>query len=179
VTSVARTLFDLASVVDEDRLGLCADEAVRRGILDLRELRRVLEAHAGGGRRRLRALRRVLAERLPGYDPGANGWELRMDHLWDDMGLPSAARQFRVTANGRRYRLDRAIPGLRLGVEWVGSEYHGQLGRYRQDRIRISDLVQEGWDILEVTPGWSPERIRTTVLAKVAERQILVGMHAG
>jgi hypothetical protein len=170
VTSSARTLFDLADVMDAEDLGRCTDGALRRRVLNLRELHRLLEVHGGGGRRRLRPLRQVLAERLPGYDPGANDWERRMDRLWEQLGLPGAERQYRVTASGRRYRLDRAIPELRLGVEWVGTEFHGQRGRFSQDRIRISDLVQAGWDVVEVTPDWSPDRLRATVLAKVVER---------
>lgn len=45
--------------------------------------------------------------------------------------------------------------------------------------MRISDLVQAGWDVLEVTPDWTRDRIRATVLAKVAERQCLFGKRAG
>ena len=29
--------------------------------------------------------------------------------------------------------------------------------------------MQAGWDVLEVTPNWTPERLRRTVLAKVAD----------
>lgn len=174
VTSVARTLFDLASVMDAERLGRCTDEALRRGLLNLRELHRLLEVHCGGGRRRLRPLRQVLAERLPGFDAGANAWEQRMDRLWDELGLPKAVRQYRVRAKGCWYRLDRAIPELRLAVEWVGNEFHGQRGRFARDRIRISNLVQVGWDVIEVTPEWTTPRIKATVLAKVAERRRLL-----
>ena len=46
---------------------------------------------------------------------------------------------------------DRALPDLRLVVEWVGSEFHGQRGRFDRDRRRISDLVQAGWDVIEAS----------------------------
>ena len=179
VTSVARTLFDLASLVDAEQLGRCTDEALRRRILNLRELDRILDLHRGGGRRRLAPVCQVLAERLPGYDPGANAWEKEMDRQWDLLGLPTAQRQYWIVTAGGRYRLDRAIPELRLGVEWVGEEFHGQKGRFARDRIRISDLVQMGWDVVEVAPGWTSERIRRTVLAKVAERGRLFGRQVG
>lgn len=174
VTSVARTLLDLASVMDSDALGQVTDEALRRRILRLAELRRLYEQHAGAGRRRLKPLRAVLAERDPDFDPGADKWEKRMDRLWDPLGLPAAERQHWIRTGGGRYRVDRAIPHLRLAVEWVGSEYHGQVGRYRRDRLRISDLVLAGWEVLEVTPGWSHDRIRRTVMHKAAERQLVL-----
>ncbi len=174
VTSTARTLFDLSSMVDSAQLGRCTDDALRRGLLDLEHLRRLFDEFGGSGRRRLSPLREVLAERMPGFDPGANDWERRMDELWDRLGLPAAERQYVIRTKGGRYRIDRAVVDLRLAVEWVGSEFHGQRGRYSRDRVRISDLVQAGWDVLEVTPNWTPQRLRRTVLVKVAERQRLL-----
>jgi hypothetical protein len=41
--------------------------------------------------------------------------------------------------------------------------------------MRISDLVQAGWDVVEVTPEWTPHRVRATVMAKVVERRRLLG----
>jgi very-short-patch-repair endonuclease len=174
VTSVARTLFDLSSMVDAAQLGRRTDDALRRRLLDLGQLRRLLDQHCGPGRRRLSPLREVLSERLPGFDPGANDWERRMDKLWDQLGLPVARRQYVIKTKGGRYRVDRAVVDLRLAVEWVGTEFHGQRGRYTRDRLRISDLVQAGWDVVEVTPEWSPERLQRTVLVKVAERERLL-----
>ena len=174
MTSPARTLFDLASMMDADGLGRYTDEALRRGLLDLTQLRRTYDEHAGGGRRGLGPLRQVLSERIVGFDPGANDWERRMDGLWDRLGLPTARRQHVIVTRGGRYRVDRAVVDLRLAIEWAGNEFHGQRGRYSQDRLRISDLVQAGWDVVEVTPNWTPERLRRTVLAKVAQRQSLL-----
>jgi hypothetical protein len=176
VTTVARTLFDLASVVDADVLGDCIDEALRRKILMPSYLVKVLERNAGSGRRRLVPLRNVLAERLPDYNPGANKWELHMDQQWDSLGLPAAVRQHWVVAESNAYCLDRALAELRLAVEWVGTDHHDKHGRYHRDRRRTSDLVLAGWDLIEVTPDWSPERIRRTVLAKVAERRRLLAV---
>jgi very-short-patch-repair endonuclease len=173
VTTPARTLFDLAVSLDADGLGRCTDDALRRRLVNLGDLERMFARHAGAGRRRLKPMRAVLADRVSGFDPGANDWEQRMDRLWEELGLPAAVRQHTIRVNGRRYRVDRAIPELRLAVEWVGTEFHSLNGRFARDRLRISDLVQAGWDVLEVTPHWAPKRLRATVLAKVAERRLI------
>jgi hypothetical protein len=170
VTTPARTLLDLAGVLDADQLGRCTDEALRRRLAALDELRRVFDRHSGSGRRRPQPLKAVLADRVPGFDPGTNDWEPRMDQLWDLLGLPPAVRQHTVRVGGHRYRVDRAIPELKLAVEWVGREFHSLEGRFVRDRLRISDLVQAGWDVIEVTPHWTPKRLRATVMAKVAAR---------
>jgi hypothetical protein len=171
VTTPARTLLDLAGMLDADQLGRCTDEALRRRLVTLEELRRVFDRHSGGGRRRLQPLRAVLAIRVPGFDPGANDWEQRMDRLWDMLGLPPAVRQHTVRVGAHHYRVDRAMPELKLAVEWVGKEFHSLQGRFVRDRLRISDLVQAGWDVIEVTPQWTPKRLRATVMAKVAARR--------
>ncbi len=174
VTSVARTLVDLSADFDAERLGRCVDEALRRRIVSLSQLTSVYGAARGPGRRRLSSIHQVLAERVPGFDPGANDWERKMDDLWDEMGLPQAVRQYEIRCGNRTYRVDRAIVELRLAVEWVGVEYHGQVGRFRRDRCRISDLALAGWDLVEVTSDWSEERIKRTVLAKAEERRRLL-----
>ena len=174
VTSVARTLIDLSECFDAERLGRCTDEALRRGIVTLDGLRRLYAVSRGPGRRRLAAIRQVLNERIPGFDPGANDWERAMDDLWDSLELPTAARQYEIRCGNRTYRVDRAIIELRLAVEWVGTEYHGQVGRFRRDRKRISDLALAGWDVIEVTADWTAERVKRTVMAKAAERRRLL-----
>lgn len=174
VTSVARTLVDLADHFDAERLGRCTDEALRRRIVTLKDLRQVYEATRGPGRRRLAAISQVLAARVPGFDPGANDWERRMDDLWDSLGLPQSVRQYEIRCGNRTYRVDRAIVDLHLAVEWVGTEYHGQVGRFRRDRKRISDLAMAGWDVIEVTTDWTEKRVQRTVMAKVQERRRLL-----
>jgi very-short-patch-repair endonuclease len=174
VTSVARTLIDLSECFDAERLGRCTDEALRRRMVTLDGLRRLYAVSRGPGRRRLAAIRQVLNERIPGFDPGANDWERAMDDLWDSLELPTAARQHEIRCGNRTYRVDRAIIELRLAVEWVGTEYHGQVGRFRRDRKRISDLALAGWDVIEVTADWTAERVKRTVIAKAAERRRLL-----
>lgn len=174
VTSPALTLVDLADFFDAERLGRCTDEALRRRIVTLDDVRQLYEATRGPGRRRLGAINEVLAARVPGFDPGANDWERQMDDRWDELGLPPAVRQHEIRCGNRAYRVDRAIVEQRLAVEWVGTEYHGQVARFRRDRKRISDLAMAGWDVIEVTADWTAERVRRTVLAKVAERRRLL-----
>src|SRR5262249_18565924 len=53
VTTAERTLMDLAQSVPDDDLGRLCDEALRRRVATLGRLRAVVEAHRGGGRRRL------------------------------------------------------------------------------------------------------------------------------
>ena len=171
VTTPERTLLDLAeSIEDERELGRLCDEALRRRITTVGRLHAAAQRHAGPGRRRLAPIRAVLADRVQGYDPGANEWEQRMDRMWDRLGLPAAERQFRIRAGRRTYRVDRAIVGLRIAVEWNGFDPHGYRSSMDRDSDRRAELAAAGWHVLEFTAKSRPELIRRAVMAVVAER---------
>ncbi len=171
VTTAERTLLDLAGCVEAEELGRLCDEALRRRILSIGRLRAVVDAHPAPGRRKLKPIVAVLGDRIPGYDPGANAWELRMDHLWDEMGLPAAERQYRVSIGRRTYRLDRAIVDLKIAVEWNGFDPHGRRGHLDRDSDRRAALAAVGWYPLDFTSRSRPETICRTVLAVVDERR--------
>ncbi len=169
VTTVPRTLADLASVVEPARLGRMTDEALRLGILGLEQLRRYVDRQSVGvsGRRPAGAgiLSDILADRLPGYDSGASAWERDMDRKWEEWGLPFAERQHVIRTPRGVYRPDRAIVEERIAVDWNGYEYHGMRSRFDADSDRRADLAAAGWWALDFTSKSSPERICETVHA--------------
>jgi very-short-patch-repair endonuclease len=171
VTTAERTLLDLGQSCPAEQLSKLCDEALRREIITVGRLYAVVERHRGRGRRRIEPIREVLADRIPGYDPGANQWEQRMDRLWERLGLPPAERQYRIRVGGRTYRADRAIVGEKIAVEWSGYDPHGFRSNFDYDSDRQSDLAAAGWQVLSFTSNSSPERIVRTVLAVVEQRR--------
>ncbi|HET6875332.1 MAG TPA: type IV toxin-antitoxin system AbiEi family antitoxin domain-containing protein [Acidimicrobiales bacterium] len=176
VTTVERTLLDMAEFTPAKELGQAMDDAIRRRLTTAAKLHATLQAHEGPGRRRRANMRRALAERGVGYDPGANDWEQAMDRRWDEMGLPPAERQYRVRIkkSRRTYKLDRAIVDLKIGVEWCGRHHHGTRSDFVYDSNRRNDLIQEGWQILDFTPASSAIKIRETVLSACRQRALLL-----
>jgi Transcriptional regulator, AbiEi antitoxin/AbiEi antitoxin C-terminal domain len=172
VTTPERTLLDLAESIEDERgLGRLCDEALRRRLCTVGRLHAVVQRHGGPGRRRLGPIHAVLADRIPGYDPGANDWELQMDRMWDRLGLPPAERQFRVRAGRRTYKVDRAIVDLKIAVEWNGYDPHGYRSNVDRDSDRRAELAAAGWYVLEFTAKSRPELICRAVLAVVADRR--------
>jgi very-short-patch-repair endonuclease len=170
VTTIERTLLDLAESTDARSLGKAIDSALRRQLTSVRRLAAAESRRPRAGRRRSAPFVEALAARGLAYHPGANGWELRMDRLWDALGLPEARRQHRVHAGGRTYRVDRAILSSRIAVEWNGFATHGTRSGFEYDTQRKAHLSQAGWYVLEFTPGSTPELIRETVLAVHGQR---------
>lgn len=170
VTGPGRTLLDLAETADPVFVGEMIDAALRRGLTSMRRLTELAERRHRPGRRRTRGLMQALQERGVGFDPGANAWEMSMDRQWDRLGLPPAVRQYRIRIDGHSYRLDRAIPIRRIGVEWNGCAAHGTRSGFDHDTERRSRLVAAGWCVLEFTPRSTPAFVRETVLAVFAGR---------
>ena len=173
VTGPEQTVVDLAVALSASELGECVDDALRRGLIRLAQVRYLAGAACGPGRPPVTSLQRVLADRIPGYDPGDSDRERQMDRCWEEWGLPPAVRQHLVRVNGRTYILDRAIPALKIGVEWNGFDTHGTCSRFDRDSDRRADLTGAGWHMVDFTSHSSKERICQAVLAVVAQRQAL------
>ena len=173
VTTVARTLVDLAECCSVTELGRYLDEAVRRRLTTLEQFNTSANRRfVGRDRTKARAvLSAVLAERGIGYDPGANDWERAMDESWEEWDLPLAERQFRIRLGNRSYRVDRAIVDLKVAVEWNGRATHGTRSGFERDTNRRNRLQAAGWRVLEFHPRSAPAEIQDTIRSVCAERR--------
>ena len=144
VTSVARTLRDLAAVEPRRRLERAFEEAERLGLLDLRALESV------GERRRDYPGSRVFAELLGGrHDPARTRSELefRFVELCHEAGLPAPVVNGRVLG----LEVDFHWPGRSLIVEVDGYAYHRTRASFERDRARDGRLHTAGYVVLRLT----------------------------
>ncbi|HMC38268.1 MAG TPA: type IV toxin-antitoxin system AbiEi family antitoxin domain-containing protein [Acidimicrobiales bacterium] len=178
VTTVERTLLDLAESTRHRQLGEHIDDALRRRLTAVAKLDAALRAHQGPGRRATSAMKAALADRGAGYYAGANPWEQGMDRLWDESGLPAAVRQHKVRTRHRTYVIDRAIVELKIGVEWNGRADHGTRSGFDYDSDRRADLVEAGWLIIDFTTNSSWARITRTIRKAVEDRRALLLLSA-
>jgi very-short-patch-repair endonuclease len=164
VTEVDRTLIDLASVLDEDRLEEATESALRAGKTHISRLRRRFDEIGGRGRSGSEKLGRVL-ESLDGSErPSGSVLETRLRRVIRRGGLPNPVGQFAVL--GGRYFIDFAYPGHLVGIEAEGYDPHGVRERWSDDRERRNVLTNLGWRILHFT--WDqivdePERVVRTI----------------
>ena len=151
VTSVARTIVECSGRLDVKQTGQLIDDAKRNDPLALEHVRACFARLAGGGHRRLRSAKAALSYRLPGYDPGESDPELMTLRAILRAGLPIPVQQHRVRINGKRYRIDLAYPELKVAIELQSWQWHGGREAFDDDKARSSDLVADGWRVLEVT----------------------------
>jgi very-short-patch-repair endonuclease len=165
VTTPARTLIDLATMLDRNRLEAAVNEADRLGLLDPETLRRMLAERPGlDGSPRLRS---VLDRRT--FTLTDSELERRFLSVAHRGGLPRPLTQHRV--NG--FRVDFYWPELRLVVETDGLRYHRTASQQSRDRVRDQRLVARGLIVLRFTHAqvaFDAESVVATLRA-VMERQ--------
>jgi len=170
VTTVARTLLDLAETVDEDALRGCWEEADRLGILRIAEVGRTCERATG--RRGLRALLRLR--------DGASAVPLTRSELEEEFRLLCLSHELpapRLNTTVCGFEVDALWPRSRLVVELDGFGFHRHRAAFEKDRARDAMLLAEGYRVLRLThrrmrddPDLVAEQVRA-LLGPEATRQ--------
>ncbi len=157
VTTPARTLLDLAGVLEVRELEAILAHAERDGLVRTEELRKLLQRHPGHrGARALRA-----ACRLPGGPAlTRSAAEQELLALLREGRLP--APECNVSVG--RHELDFLWRAARIAVEVDGFRYHTTRQRFEGDRRKDSELVAAGITVLRLS--WrqiTDERVATAV----------------
>jgi very-short-patch-repair endonuclease len=144
VTTVARTLFDLAEVVEEHRLEKAFEEADRLNLLQMRVLERVCDRNPG--RRALRPIRRLLTEaRAP--TATRSPLEDRFVAFCRKHHLPAPVLNTSVLG----LEIDALWPTRRVVVELDGFSYHRHHAAFQRDRARDATLQVAGYRAIRLT----------------------------
>jgi predicted transcriptional regulator of viral defense system len=144
VTSVARTLFDLAEVLDLPALERAFEEADRLHLLHLRELERVVAR--GRGRHALKPIRHILAE-LRATNRTRSPLEDRFAEFCRDHQIPPPATNVFVLG----HEVDALWPAAGLAVELDSFEYHRHRAAFERDRARDIAFMTAGYRVIRVT----------------------------
>jgi hypothetical protein len=145
VTTVSRTLLDLAAVASPTQLRQAFDEADRRGQLDRGAVMRLCEG--AGGRRGLGALRALLNERPVPVVETRSRLEQRFLRYCGERGLPIPA----VNAPLAGYEVDCVWPDNRVAVELDSWTHHGSREAFESDRRRDARIQLAGYRVVRVT----------------------------
>lgn len=151
VTTPERTIVDCSARLTVAEIGRMTDDGIRRRIVQLERLRTCVGGLRAAPGRHPAKVRAVLALRLPGYDAGESGLQMRFVRALVRDGCPEPVLEHPVTVGGRRYRIDLAYPDVRLAIEVDGYEVHNTRGAFDHDRARGNDLVAAGWTLLRFT----------------------------
>jgi very-short-patch-repair endonuclease len=144
ITTPARTLLDLASMLSFRRLDRMVEEAEVRKLVTRAELLVMVER--GAGRPGVKALREIVGSPdEPAFTRSEA--EKRLLELVRAAELPMPRTNVRVAG----LEVDAVWPQQRLVVEVDGFQYHGIRQAFERDRRRDGKLLVAGYRVLRIT----------------------------
>jgi very-short-patch-repair endonuclease len=144
-TSLARTLLDLAEVLDRRGLERAIDQAEILQVLDMTAIDDVL-ARADGRRGAP-----ILGEHYAGSTMTRNDIEELFLQICRHAHLPQPEVNIWIPIPGEEWQVDFLWRQQRLIVETDGRETHGTRQAFERDRARDQRLMLEGWRVIRFT----------------------------
>ncbi len=166
VTSIERTLVDLAAVLPMGELARWLDDAHSSKLTSFRAVAEHLRAMPTQGRRGVKMLRVLLEERIGTPLEGKDTFEEIMRRILSRSELPTPVRQQRVDDGPDRYYLDFAWPEHMVAVECDGMVGHSKPSAQVYDLHRQNVVIEAGWNLRRFP--WSevryhPDRVIDTI----------------
>ena len=149
LTSPARTIVDLAGVLDDEDLTAVVEDAFNRGVTTPMSIQRCLDTIGGKGRRGTARLRGVLEDR-GNQRPAMSRLEVKIWRTLRAKGL-TPVRQYPVKCGDTTYSIDCAFPQWRVSVEGFGDKFHRSPRKRKHELKRLADLASVHWRVLPVT----------------------------
>jgi hypothetical protein len=177
VTTISRTLLDLAEVVGQRPLERAFDQAESLEALDLVKINDQLARNPT--RRGAKKVRHLLATHYIGSTPTENDFEEALLALTRELGLPDPRTQFYIDPGdgGPLIRADFAWPDRRIVVETDGRKTHGTTQAFESDRRRDQRLTAAGWKVIRTT--WRQLKYRPHELEPVLLKLLAPGSPNG
>ena len=153
VTSLARTLVDLADVLPEERLGNAVHEAEVLRLFDLRAVQRVLDRLPG--RKGRHKLQRVLSAYRDVQPFTRSRAERLVFEMCETSGLPKP----RVNTWVESQEVDFYWPEATLVLEFDGGDVHRTTRAFHEDRKRDRALAARGIHVVRATAKDEPPKL--------------------
>lgn len=151
VTTGARTLIDLAGVLEEEELAFMVEEAWRKRIATPSWISKRLKELGTKGRR-IGALRAILRDCGTRTTPLESALEVKVWRLLKRSGLPLPRPNYEFRDDfGQPGHVDFAYPERGLAIECDGFEFHNNPKAFEDDRLRAQRLAAVGWRVMPLT----------------------------
>jgi hypothetical protein len=154
VTTIPRTIFDLAAGMRPQRLRMLIEQSVVERLCTLDGLVETGERLARRGRPGSAVFRTVLNDIGPGLALSESALEVRAMNLIREAGLPTPVQQYPIPwREARNGRVDLAYPSARVLIELDGRRWHSRSDTIDMDHKRDRAAQLAGWRVFRFT--WS------------------------
>jgi very-short-patch-repair endonuclease len=172
VTTVARTLFDLAAVVDRHALQRAMEQAEALRLADHTPLTALVARYLG--RRGTAVLKEILRSESRAAGITRSELEDRFLRFLADRGLPALRTNVWLQVGEDWIEADCVWSDHRVVVELDSWAHHASMAAFRRDRTRDRRLEVAGWKPVRVT-SWDldqdAERLEADLLALTSARR--------
>jgi very-short-patch-repair endonuclease len=158
----ARTLIDLADVLQPDAVARAFEEAIRLRLLTAEDLRAALRRHPG--RRAIPLLTAQSSRHLPGIQRTRSQLEQAFVRLIAEHHISPAPL---INAHVHGYEVDASWPAHRLAVELDSLAHHRTRAAMRRDYDKALALTSAGFHVLRL--DWEQVTTQATATARTLE----------
>jgi very-short-patch-repair endonuclease len=166
VTAPARTLIDLADVLEPQAVARAVEEAIRLRLLTPAHLDEALQRHPG--RRAIPLLTEQVERHVPGIQRTRSELERAFVRLIGEHRIQPAPR---INAHIAGFEVDALWPAHRLAVELDSLEFHRTRAAMRRDYDKALALTAAGLHVLRL--DW--EQVTTGAAGTAQTLQRLLG----
>jgi hypothetical protein len=170
VTSVTRTLLDLAARTDSSTLRTACDQALREKKTTLENLERILKR--SGNRPGVIAMRELVDDLSGAAGPTESVLEERCLALIEAAGLPRPEVQWSTIAGRKRRRLDLFFKNYGVVIEADGYASHSGVVAFEADRERNNAITAANLKLLH----WTWTAIETRHEELIAELYVVLNL---
>jgi hypothetical protein len=149
VTSVPRTIFDLAATRPDREVERAWNEMEVRGLTDPLSVPDLLERYPG--RPGAKLLKRLAGGKEALLGITRSELEEAFLALLDRYGLPRPRMNAHLSVRGRFFEVDALWEVQRVAIELDGAAVHGTERAFQKDRERDRILLAEGWRTARIT----------------------------
>jgi hypothetical protein len=149
VTTIPRTVLDLAAVLTTEQLEIVVDEILSRRLVSLKSLIEMVVRNSrlsGAGR-----LAIILELRPQGTALFRSLVEREINRVFTAEGLGGISNFPVIDADGQERSLDRAWPDRKISLEHDSFRWHTGKRAWANDRNRANALVAAGWRLVVST----------------------------
>ena len=153
LTTVERTIFDLAAVSSRFTVDLALDSALRSELTSLDDLCGMLRRVGRRGLKGTRVLRDLLADRDASYTPTESEREQMLLRVIREHGLPEPERQRSIYDDAGNFlaRPDLVYRDLKIAIEYDSYQHHVGKDALVRDSRRRNAIAAIGWVALVAT----------------------------
>jgi hypothetical protein len=162
LTTPARSLFDLAAILDGPALRSAVEDARNKGIVTDLQLDEVGARLIAPGRPGSAMFRQVV-DPLLGSPPSQSGYEVIVRDALTDAGLEPIPQHPLRLPNGRQIFMDFALVDSRIDIEIDPALTHVSRAAVAADKARDVQLALAGWQAMRFTEDDVTDRLRSLV----------------